>query len=294
MAETWAGSTVPRRQLGRYLSGLRAQAGLTVRAAAKELERSEPTMWRIEAGKTSVRSIEVEAMCRLYGADEKMTEALKALAKETKAKGWWQAYGDVLPEWFDLYVGLEAAANRISWYEPEVVPGLFQTEHYARALTLLDHPGADEGEVERRVQLRMERQAILKRPIDPPTLRVVLGEAVVVSPAREPGVMAAQLRKLAEVSELPNVDLRIVPFSAGLHPGRTTGAFEILRFPVNGSGLESEPPTVYSDLYTGAIYLDKPSEVARYDQAFSGIWDAALDEDRSRDRIRQTAEAIEI
>lgn len=294
MAETWAGSTVPRRQLGRYLSQLRTQAGLTVRAAARELERSEPTMWRIEAGRTSVRALEVEGMCRLYGADAKMTEALKALAKETKAKGWWQAYGDVLPEWFDLYVGLEAAANRISWYESEVVPGLFQTEEYARALTLLDHPGADEGEVERRVQLRMERQAILRRPIDPPELRVVLGEAVVASPAGGAEVMAAQLRKLAEIAELPNVELRMVPLSAGLHPGRTTGSFEILRFPVNGSGLESEPPTVYSDLYTGALYLDKPSEVARYDQAFGGIWDSALDDEKSRNRIQQTAEAIQL
>ncbi len=168
MADIQAGSTVPRRQLGRYLRDLRGAAGLTVRAAARELERSEPTIWRIESGLTSTRSVEVRVMCELYGATGEMTAALMALAKETKARGWWQAYGDVVPEWMDLYIGLEAAATRISWYEPDLVPGLFQTEDYARALLREDMPDAEEDEVNRRVQLRLTRQAILRRPIDPP------------------------------------------------------------------------------------------------------------------------------
>src|SRR6266404_2627552 len=151
MADTQAGSTVPRRQLGRYLRDLRSAAGLTVRAAARELERSEPTIWRIESGLTSTRSVEVRVMCELYGATEDMTKALMALAKETKARGWWQAYGDVVPEWLDLYIGLEAAANRISWYESDLVPGLFQTEDYARALLRDDLPDREEDEVDRRV-----------------------------------------------------------------------------------------------------------------------------------------------
>lgn len=293
MAETQAGSTVPRRQLGRYLRDLRTKAGLTVRAAAKQLERSEPTMWRVESGQVPVRVLDVKAMCELYQADEKLTEALMALARETKAKGWWQAYGSVVPEWFDLYVGLEAASSRIDWYESELVPGLFQTEAYADALTRLDHPGADDAEIRRRVELRLERQAILRRPIDPPVLRVALRETVLVAPAGGRSVMAAQLRKLTEASELPNVSLRVVPFCAALNPGMTSGPFEILRFPVNGGGLESEPPTVYSDLYTGALYQDKENEVARYDEAFAGIWDVSLDEIQSRDRVVQAAEAME-
>lgn len=293
MAGEQAGSTVPRRQLGRYLRDLRTKAGLSVRAAAKEVERSEPTMWRIESGLTSSRAVEVEAMCRLYGADQKLTDVLKALAKETKAKGWWQAYGDVVPEWFDLYVGLEAAASRIDWYEIELVPGLFQTADYADTLIRLDHPDADDAEVKRRVQLRLGRQAILGRPVDPVVLRVALRETILVAPVGSPRAMAAQLRTLAEVSDLPNVSLRVVPFSAGPHPGMTSGPFEILRFPANGSGLESEPPTVYSDLFTGALYLDKPNESARYDEAFTGIWRACLDEAQSRERILQAAEAME-
>jgi transcriptional regulator with XRE-family HTH domain len=292
MAEAQAGSTVPRRQLGRYLRDLRTSAGLTVRTAARELERSEPTLWRVETGQVSVRSLDVEQMCRLYGASADMTKALMALAKETKARGWWQAYGDVVPEWFDLYVGLEAAANRISWYESELVPGLLQTPEYARALIQLDHHGAEDNEVDRWVQLRMGRQAILRRPIDPPLLRVTLRESVIRCPVGGAAVMTGQLHRLADASELPNISLRIVPFAAGLHPGMMSGPFEILRFPVNGGGLESEPPTVYADIYTGAIYLDKPHEVERYDRAFEEIWGTALDEPSSRKLIRQAAEAL--
>ena len=129
------GSTVPRRQLGRYLRELRNRQGLTVRAAAERLEWSEAKMWRIETGQTSLRSFDVEAMCKIYGAPADLTEALMGLAKETKARGWWQAYGDVIPEGFDVYIGLEEAASQLSWYEPELVPGILQTEGYARTLS---------------------------------------------------------------------------------------------------------------------------------------------------------------
>jgi hypothetical protein len=221
-----------------------------------------------------------------------MTKALMALAKETKARGWWQGYGDVVPEWLDLYIGLEAAANRISWYESELVPGLFQTDAYADALIRVHVPDESNDEIERRVELRMARQSILRRTIDPPTIRVALRESVLRSAVGGPAVMAGQLDRLVEASKLPNVTLRVVPFTSGLHPGMLTGSFEVLRFPANGNGEDSEPPTVFSDLFTGAIYLDKPNEVARYDQAFGAIWETALDEGASRDQLRQ-AEALD-
>jgi transcriptional regulator with XRE-family HTH domain len=293
MAETQAGSTVPRRQLGRYLRDLRSKAGLTARAAARELERSEPTLWRIETGQVSVRSVEVDLMCRLYGAPPELTKALVSLAKETKAKGWWQAYGDVVPEWLDLYIGLEAAATRISWYQSDLVPGLFQTADYARELIRAHVPGETEGEIGRRVELRLVRQAILTRPIDPPLIKVALRESILRCPVGGPSIMAGQLARLTEVSALPNVSLRVVPFKAGLHPGMLSGSFEVLRFPLNGNGEDSEPPTVFSDLFTGAIYLDKPDEVERYDRAFADIWEASLDENESRELLRSAAEAIE-
>lgn len=291
MAETQAGSTVPRRQLGRYLADLRMKAGLSVRAAAKAMDRSEPTLWRIETGKTSTRVPEVEAMCRLYQADAKTTETLAALAKETKAKGWWQAYGDVVPEWFDLYVGLEAAACSFKWYETELVPGLFQTEAYARVLIEADSPGLDEDEISRRVRIKTERQAILRRPVERPALQVAVGETVLRCPIGGPAVMAEQLHALAKASEdLPNVELRVVPFTAGMQLGKLAGAFEILRFPLNGAGEEREPPTVYSDRFAGALYLDKQAEVARYDRTFEDIWESCLDETQSRQLIRRSAE----
>lgn len=290
MAETQAGSTVPRRQLGRYLHDLRVKAGLTVRAAARELERSEPTLWRIENGHTATRSLDVEQMCRLYGAGQDTTKALMSLAKETRARGWWQAYGDVVPDYFDLYVGLGAAATRVDWYETELVPGLFQTEDYAQALIQLDNADKTAEEIARRLQLRMGRQSILRRPIDPPLLRVALRESVLRAPVGGNEVMAAQLGKLAEASELPNVSIRVVPFRAGLHFGILSGPFEILRFPVNGQGQDTEPPTVYAEIFTGALFLDKPAEIARYDQAFGAIWDASLGIEASRQLLHNAAE----
>jgi transcriptional regulator with XRE-family HTH domain len=290
MADAQAGSTVPRRQLGRYLRDLRNEAGLTVRAAAKQLERSEPTIWRIENGLVAVRSVEVEIMCRAYGASDDMTKALMALAKETKAKGWWQTFGDVVPEWFDLFVGLEAASTRLAEYEHSLIPGLFQTEGYAWAIIAADHPDEGDDEIKRRVELRMARQSILRRMIDPPTLRVALRDSILRNPVGGNAVMADQLDRLAEVSELPNVDLRIVPTSAGFHPGLVSGSFTILRFPLNGGGQDSEPPTIYQEMYTGGVYLDKPHEIDRFDAAFEAIWKVALDERSSGELIAQTSE----
>jgi transcriptional regulator with XRE-family HTH domain len=292
MPDELSGSTVPRRQLGRYLEDLRENAGLNRKDAAKALERSAPTLWRIETGRSPVRGIEVDAMCRLYGATPEMTQFLVGLASETKAKGWWQAYGDAVPDYLDLFVGLEAAASRLSSYQDELVPGLFQTGEYARTLFTADHPEESPAEIERRVQLRLARQAILRRPIDPPALQVALRESVLRCPVGGPGVMAPQLDRLAEASELPNVSLRVLPFKAGFHLGMFSGAFIILRFPLNGGGMESEPPTVYSDLYTGALYLDKPHEIARYDRAFGQIWQASLDESSSTTLVRQAAEEM--
>jgi transcriptional regulator with XRE-family HTH domain len=292
MADTLTGSTVPRRQLGRYLRDLRNRAGLTVKDAARGLEWSETKIWRIETGQTSLRSFDVEVMCRVYAAEAGMTQALMGLAKETKARGWWQAYGDAVPEWFDLYVGLEAAASRLFLYEQELVPGLFQTADYARTLITADHPEESAEETDRRVSLRMARQALVRRTIDPPALQVALNESVLRRTVGGRQVMAAQIRRLAEASDLPNVSLRVVPFAAGYHPGILSGSFNILRFPLNGGGQESEPPTVYADLYTGALYLDKPNEIDRYSEAYAGIWQHALDEEASRELIHQAAEAL--
>jgi transcriptional regulator with XRE-family HTH domain len=292
MTDGITGSTVPRRQLGRYLRDLRGQARFTVRAAAQALEWSEAKLWRIETGQTSLRSHDVEAMCRVYGATPELTEALMGLAKETKARGWWHSYGDVIPEGFDLYIGLEEAATRLSWYESELVPGLLQTEDYARTLIRADNPGVDDEEIERRVHVRIARQALLTRSTAPPSLQVVLNEAIIRRPVGGRNVLAAQLDRLIEVGDLRHVSLRVMPFAAGLHAGVMSGPFVVLYFPLNGDGRESEPPTVYMDGFTGALYLDKPHEIQRYTVAFDEIWGSSLDEPASRDLITSTSREL--
>jgi transcriptional regulator with XRE-family HTH domain len=292
MTDQTSGSTVPRRQLGRYLRELRNGQRITVKTAAEKLEWSETKVWRIETGQTSLRSHDVELMCRIYAAPPDLTEALMGLARETKAKGWWHAYGDVIPEGFDIYIGLEEAAAQIAAYQPELVPGLLQTEQYARAVITADNPGVDAEEIDRRVHVRIARQALVRRPTAPPQLTVALNEAIVRRPVGGTQVMAAQLDSLAESAALPNVALRVVPFTAGLHHGVMSGPFVILRFPLNGDGHDSEPATVYIDGFTGALYLDKVREVDRYASAFENIWSAALDQAASRELIRQAAEEL--
>ena len=263
-----------------------------MKTAAEKLEWSETKVWRIETGQTSLRSHDVELMCRIYAAPPDLTEALMGLARETKAKGWWHAYGDVIPEGFDVYIGLEEAASELSAYQPELVPGLLQTEQYARAVIQADNPGVEDEEIDRRVHVRIARQALVRRQTAPPQLNVVLNEAILRRPIGGSQVMAAQLDSLAAAAGLPNVALRVVPFTAGLHHGVMSGPFVILRFPRNGDGHDSEPATVYVDGFTGALYLDKPREVERYANAFESIWSAALDEPASRGLINKAAEEL--
>ncbi|MDQ3150511.1 MAG: helix-turn-helix domain-containing protein [Actinomycetota bacterium] len=292
MTEGITGSTVPRRQLGRNLRDLRNRSMLTVRTAAAELEWSEPKIWRIESGRTSLRSLDVEAMCRIYGAQPDLTEALMALAKETKARGWWHSYGDVIPEGFYVYFGLEEAASHLAVYQSELVPGLLQTEDYAHTLIRANHPTLAEAEIERRVELRMARQVLLTRVTAPAVLNAVLNEAVLRRPIGGTPVMLRQLERLRDSSELPTVSIRVVPFSVGLHHSAMSGPFVILRFPRNGTGQESEPPTVFVESFTGALYLDKPHEVERYTTAFTHTWESALDETASAELITRVAKEL--
>lgn len=292
MSDTTTGSTVPRRQLGRYLRDLRNRQRLTVRAAAERLEWSEAKIWRIETGQTSLRSLDVEAVCRVYGAPADLTQALMGLAKETKAKGWWHAYGDVIPEYFDVYVGLEEAASQLSTYQAELVPGLLQTEEYARAVIKAHNPGVDDEEIDRRVRLRMGRQTLVRRVTSPPELCVTLNEGILRRPIGGPEIMTRQLDQLTEIADLPNVSLRVVPFVVGMHDGLLTGPFVILRFPLNGDGSDSEPPTVYVDGFTGALYLDKPHEIERYVTAFESIRSVSLNDAGSKKLIHQIAKEL--
>ncbi|MFD6663884.1 helix-turn-helix domain-containing protein [Micromonospora chalcea] len=281
------GSTVPRRQLGRLLRQFRNEAGVTLDAAAEALEYSRQKIWRIECGLGAVRVLDVKAMCELYGVSAEMTEAMRGLAAETKSKGWWHAYGDAVPSWFELYVGLESAAAHLRRYDESLIPGLLQTREYALGLF---HRGSrlSMEERERAVEVRMQRQALLTRRLPtPPRLEAALSEAVLRRPVGGASVMANQLSHLLETSELPNVSVRVVPLAAGPHPGAVAGSFVILDFPATKGGRAApEPSVVYSESLTGALYLDKPDELAAYESTWKGVDALALGEAESRDVIK--------
>lgn len=276
------GSTVPRRRLGRELAKLRNITGMSQRKVAHELEWSEPKIWRIEHGLTSLRSLDVKNMCELYGADKKLTEALMALAKETKSRGWWHAYGDVVPAWFEVYVGLEAAASRLSSYHAELVPGMLQTEAYAAAVLRTAHEPDDE-DIQRQLKVRMDRQALIIRE-GQPTLDVVLGEAVLRRPVGGRDVMAAQLEHLVTLSSQRNMSIRVLPFESGVH-GAMLGSFTILDF----DDQYGEPDTVYVEGMTGGLYLDKPEEVKPFRFQYERLQEQSLSEDRTRDLMSSCA-----
>ncbi|MDG4789883.1 helix-turn-helix transcriptional regulator [Micromonospora sp. WMMD1102] len=246
---TDSGSSVPRRQLGRHLCIAREQAGLGLEAASQELEVSRTTMYRIESGGTSVRKADVLAMCTTYGVSNEMTEALIGLATQTKAAGWWHSYGDAIPSWFELYVGLEAAASRLRHWEPASFPGLLQTREYATHL-LRSQPDLPESEIERRVEVRMERQQILlRRKPAPPRLEVILDE--VVLRRRTPG-MARQLTHLhSMMTSSETTDIRVLPLATQPNWAVAGSNFVILDFPPTGLRTP-EPTTIYSESLTGA------------------------------------------
>jgi DNA-binding XRE family transcriptional regulator len=278
------GSSVPRRQLGRYLKKAREEAGVALEAAANELEWSRARMYRIEGGQTSVRSHDVVAMCALYGVAKEMTEVLVSLAKESKAKGWWHAYGDVVPAWFELYVGLEAASNRLRQYESSLIPGLLQTREYAEAV-LRTEPRVTQEEVAQAVAVRMERQQLLaRRRPKAPEFEVILDEAVLRRPIADREGMQRQLAHLVNVSQKPGISVRVLPFEVGPHPASAAGGFVILDFPSAGTR-PAEPTTVYSENLTGALYLDKPGEVAAYAEIWETLGALALGARESEDLI---------
>ncbi|APE32768.1 transcriptional regulator [Nocardia mangyaensis] len=272
------GSTMPRRQLGRHLRDLRNRARMTTRTAAAQLEWSEAKIWRIETGQTSLRSLDVEAMCKVYGAPADLVEPLAALARETKARGWWTGYGDVIAEGFEVYIGLEEAATGLSLYEDGLIPVLLQTEDYATALLEQTVPGLTEAELERRLRVLRARQALLTRAESPLRVHVVLAEAVLTRRIGDHKVVAAQRARLRELAESDTVRIQVVPADTGYHAGLESGRFVILDFGVDDSVDRPEPPVVYVETFAGSAYLDKPNDHDRFRDAFADIVAAASGE----------------
>ena len=252
------GPTALRILLGAHLRRLREAQGVSREDAGWEIRSSESKISRMELGRVSFKERDVADLLTLYGVDDQEERArLLALARQANTPGWWHRYGDVLPSWFQSYLGLEASASLIRTYEGQFVPGLLQTEDYARAVVLLGHGRAPAEEIDRRVALRMRRQRILDGA-NPTQLWAVVDEAVLRRPMGDPAVMRAQIEALLEATERSNVQLQIVPFQAGGHSA-AGGAFTILRF-----ADRELPDIVYIEHLTSALYLDKRDDVEHY------------------------------
>jgi len=251
------GPTVQRLVLGSQLHRLRESRGITAEQAAESIRGSHSKISRMERGRVGFKPRDVADLLTLYGVtDAEERAALLNLAKEANARGWWHAYSDILPLWAEPYVGLEAAASVIRTYQIQTIPGLLQTEGYARAL-ISQGSAVTEEQIARRGELRASRQEILRRP-DAPQLWVVVDEGALRRPVGSREVVREQLAYLTEVADHPAVTLQILPFTAGAHPAMG-GPFTILRF--------AEPDladVVYIEQLTSALYLDKPVEVDSY------------------------------
>jgi transcriptional regulator with XRE-family HTH domain len=274
------GSVVRRMLLGSQLRRLREARGITREAAGYSIRASESKISRMELGRVSFKTRDVEDLLTLYGiTDESERESLLSLAREANVAGWWHSYTDVLPSWFPTYVGLEGAASLIRVYEVQFVHGLLQTEDYARAVVRRGMKGASPADVERRVALRLERQKHLFAN-SAPEFHIVLDEAALRRPYGDRAVMRGQLQHLIDISERPNVRLQIMPFSFGGHSGES-GAFTILSFP--DADLSD---VVYMEQLTSALYLDKREDVAQYEQALKELQQDSPGPAESRDLLR--------
>lgn len=283
-------SSITRRQLGRLLREAREAIGLTLDSASRLLDWGTSTLQRYEKGQNQkIRDRDLDAMIEIYRIDAEQGEALRGLAKQTAEKSWWHEFGDLIPTNFSVFMGLESAADTLTTYQPDLVPGLLQTADYARVLmTTALSPNAVE-EIERRVEMKMRRQHLIVRKIKPTRLTVILGETVLRRMIGGGTIMAAQLRHLADIGTRPNVSIRILPFSAGMPTGELIGTFVILGFPEDSRGVPIEPVIVYAENYTGDMYSEKDAVVRRYWAAYERIRQVALDEVSSRALLRTVA-----
>lgn len=277
------GPTVLRILLGGQLRRLRELRGITREGAGDAIRASHAKISRLELGRVSFKYRDVADLLTMYGVDDPAErESFLELARQGNAPGWWHRYSDVLPGWFELYLGLEEATSVSRTYEVQFVPGLLQTEEYARAVSWLGHPAASADEVDRRVRLRMDRRQIIARPDDPPSLWAVIDEAALRRPLGGREVMRTQLQYLLDASEMTNVTVQVAPFRVGGHAA-AGGPFTILRF--NEPDL---PDIVFIEQLTSALYLDKREDVDHY----AAVMDRLCVEAESPSKSRTTLSRI--
>ncbi|MGW4436136.1 helix-turn-helix domain-containing protein [Streptomyces sp. NPDC004596] len=287
MSERRAAPTVGQVVLGKRLQELREAAGLSREEAARVLRVASATVRRMEMAEVALKIPYVQVLLAAYGAAGEEQAAFVRLAEEANQPGWWQRFHDVLPDWFSLYVSLEGAARIVRSYEPHFVPGLLQTEAYARAVLEAGTIGQSGPEsIERHVSLRMARQRLLERD-DPPHLWVIMDETVLRRPVSvDAAVMRDQLDRLLEYADRDRVTLQLAEFAAGPHPG-TYAPFTLFRF------AEPElPDMVFTEYLTGALYLDSRQEVSTHLEVLDHMTARASSARRTRHLLREYRGAL--
>ncbi|MFY1703971.1 helix-turn-helix domain-containing protein [Micromonospora sp. WMMA1923] len=284
--------TVKRRRLALTLRKLREQTGLSSTEAARRVDHDASWLSRIEIADVRPHPNDVRALLTLYGMTGEEAEAVIEVARQAKQRGWWQQYSDVLPTWFTTYVGMESEASVLRIYECQMVHGLLQTEDYARAVFHGAPVPMRDGEVERQVSLRMERQVILGSE-DQPALRVILDEGAVRRAVGGPKVLRGQIDRLLQESERRLIQIQLLPFGAGTG---FDGSFTILDFPPLPAPYPdaAEDRLVYIDTLTGALYLERPAEVAAYATAFEQLCAVALSPSETRDTLRRIGQELAV
>jgi transcriptional regulator with XRE-family HTH domain len=278
---TVSSPTVRRRELGANLRALRTDAGLTVEQVAERLLCSQSKISRLETGHRGASQRDIRDLCNLYGvADPAERDRLMALAREGKQQAWWHSY-DLR---YQTYVGLEDEAVSIRAYNANVVPGLLQTEDYARAVTKAVLPQRTAGAVTQEVDARLTRQQLLTKR-DPPNVQVILDESVLRRVVGNPGVMRAQLGQLLELSLLPNVAIQVLPYAAGALPAVET------KFIILGFSTAAVSDVVFVEGLVGDLYLEKPADVHEYSGVFEILLKMALSPAKTNDFITKLANA---
>jgi transcriptional regulator with XRE-family HTH domain len=267
------GSLVRRWRLGKHLRDLRIAARKSQEEAAAYAGLRAASISRIENGKHAILAKNVRALCQLYDVGAPLVDTLVRQAEESNERGWWLSYSDTMPNWFETYVGFEADAKEIRIYQPELVPGLLQHPSYVRAMRVA-YGGASEEAIMKSVAFRLERQKRFEAR--PPVYKVVLNEAVLSRPV---GDMRAQLQHLVDMTRRGLVDLRVLPFGAGPHPGMN-GPFALLTLPE-----EPNPNFVYLEHRNGALYLERPSDLASYSRDFDMLTSLALSRDATTELL---------
>lgn len=274
-----ANPTVRRRRLGAELRKLREGNGFTADDVAQRLLVSQSKISRLENGRRSINPRDVRDLCEVYGVtDEKLVEGLMEMARDSRQRGWWHDFGDIsLP--YSVYIGLEAEAGRILAYESLLIPGLLQTAEYARASVAGQEPDKDAEAVAKRVEVRTRRQERFNEDKKPFSFWAVLDEAALMRQVGGPEVMREQMEHLLAMSELANVNIQVLPFSAGAHPGMT-GPFSVMEFTESDDGA-----VVYLEGVTSDLYLEKEGDIRRYTGLYEHLRATALSVTDTRNLI---------